>query len=207
MELARFLLMVTCAEWLLIFRIWVAPGVLFGMFLAVAIRFAGYMYLPHFMGAGILIYVLAIAGIWHLKSLLFRRSSTARMMYETPTTGIPWLVIVARQPKLALALELCIVAGFIFFLHSTPLGIPVWSRATPQVQAWVYQNAQMIANLYAMAGFAGLMLWDLVHFSQRLPARSEMQQGLKYNVIRPNSHSTPRLPSVKDLVNQYQEER
>ena len=206
METARFLLMVCCAEWLIIFRTWVAPRVLFGMAIALGVRMAGYMYLPHFAGAGILIYALMAAGVWHLRGMLFRRTGMSRRMYQTPDTGVPWLVIIAQQPKLALMLELGIVAAFIFFLHASPVVEPLTTKLRPEVQAWMYQNALTIANLYAMAGFAGLLLWDLVHFTQRMPARDEMRQGIKFNTVRPKSHRTPKLPSVKDMIDDLQRE-
>ncbi len=92
-------------------------------------------------------------------------------MYQTPDTGVPWLVIVAQKPKAALVLELLIVAAFIFFLHATPLNVPPTTKIRPEVQAWMYQNALTIANIYAALGLGGLLLWDLVHFSQKLPAK------------------------------------
>jgi hypothetical protein len=207
MQQARFLLMLLCAEWLLLFRTWVAPSVLFPMVLAVAIRAGIYMNIPHFLGAGILIYALGAAMVWHLRSLFSRRSSRNREIYQTPDTGVPWLVIVAQKPKLALALELGIVAAFIFFLHETPLNVPPTTNIRPEVQAWMYQNALTIANMYAVLSFGGLFLWNLVHFTQKAPSRDEMRQGIKFNSVRQQSHSTPRLQSIKDMVNQYEDER
>jgi hypothetical protein len=202
----QFLLMLLCGEWLILFRTWVAPVVLFQMVLATAIRGGIYFAIPHFMGAGIMIYVLAAALVWHLRSMIFRGGGRFRLVYDTPDTGVPWLVIVTKNPKLALALELSVVAAFIFFLHETPVNVPV-SNIRPEVQAWMYQNARMMANVYAAMGFGGLFLWNLVHFTQKAPSRDEMRQGLKFNSVRQQSHGTPRLQSIKDMVNEYQEDQ
>jgi hypothetical protein len=37
---------------------------------------------------------------------------------DTPETGVPWLVIVARNPQRAFGLECAIIVGFIFFMFN-----------------------------------------------------------------------------------------
>jgi hypothetical protein len=190
----RFFIAIFCAEWLLIFRAWLSPSILFLLVITAGFRMYALSVTPRWMGAYVVFSIAAISLLMHLRGLLRNRRN--RDIYEIPDTGVPWLVLVAQHPKAAFALEtvisLCIVWSY---FPATPLRIPPGT----------WENPELIAGVSALLGVAGLTLWNAVH--SRVPKVNVLQrEGLTYNPVRQQSHRGPRLLSVQELAEQFQKE-
>jgi hypothetical protein len=192
----RFIIALFCAEWLLIFRAWLSPSILFLLLLTAGFRLFALSVTPRWMGAYVVFYIAFISLLMHLRALLSGRGRRNRAIYETPETGVPWLVLVARNPKAALVLEIGISLAVVWiYFPYTPLRIPP--------EPWA--NPDAIATLSAFLGVCGLTLWNAVH--NRVPKVDIIQpHGLSFKLVRQQSHRRPRLPSVKELADQFQRE-
>ena len=192
----RFIIALFCAEWLLIFRAWLSPSILFLLLLTAGGRLLALSATPRWMGAYVVFYIAFIALLMHLRALLSGRGRRNRAIYETPETGVPWLVLVAQNPKAALVLEIGISLAVVwYYFPYTPLRLPP--------EPW--ENPEAIATLSAYLGVCGLTLWNAVH--NRVPKVDIIQHhGLSFKLVRQQSHRRPRLPSVKELADQFQRE-
>ena len=81
-----------------------------------------------------MVFFVAVAFlIWHLKAAYRGETSNNLDTFQTPDTGIPRLVVIARNLKLAEFLELGIVVAYLLlYVGKTPSILPALSiRPTP----------------------------------------------------------------------------
>lgn len=189
----RIIALLGCAEWLLIFRTWISFRYLLLYAGVAALRLLYLMYFfPRWDSNYILILACFPAILYHLRSLWRAGTSQNQQTYGTPETGVPWLVIVTRNPQYAFGLECAIIAGFIFFMASygrliLPRGWQSLSTAT--AVTWI--NAIWMLFAYS--------LWNLAISGKPLwPTRAAPTTD-PYQYVREENHTPPPLPSVRDL--------
>jgi hypothetical protein len=200
----RIIALLGCAEWLLIFRTWVSFRYLFlyGGFAALRL-FYFLNFFPHWNNNYILLPICLLAVLYHLRSAWRSRTSHNQQTYGTPETGVPWLVIIAQNPKRALALEFAIITIFIFFLFN--YGNIVYPRgfgALPQaLQAWLSSpsNVKAFAGINAFWMLFAYSLWNLAVSRVPLWRPRTAPSSDAYQYVREANHNPPKLPSVKDL--------
>jgi hypothetical protein len=203
MRLIRVIALLGCAEWLLIFRTWVSFRYLLLYAGFAALRLYVLSFFPHIDNNYILFPIALLAILYHLRSLWRARTSHNQQTYGTPETGVPWLVIVAQNPKRAFALECAIIAAFIYYLAN--YGNMVYPRefgALPQAwQAWLSQpfNASLFGGINALWMLFAYSLWNLAVSGKPLWHSSTASSSGTYQYVREENHSAPKLPSVKDL--------
>jgi hypothetical protein len=204
MRLLRFIALLGCAEWLLIFRTWVSFRYLFLYAGFATLRLLYFPNLfPHWDNGYILLPISLLAIVYHLRTAWRGHTSHNQQTYNTPETGVPWLVIVAQNPKRAFALECAIVTAFVFYMAN--YGNIVYPRefgALPQAwQAWLSQlsNATLIAGINALWMLFAYPLWNLAVSGKPLWRSSTAARADTYQYVREANHSPPRLPSVKNL--------
>jgi hypothetical protein len=186
----QFFIALLCAEWLVIFRTWLAPSVLLTLVVIAGVRLYAMSFVPHWMGAEAVIGVAGMALLIHLRS--WGRHARYRDMYKTPDTGVPWLLMATQTPKGAMALEVVIAMAVIwFYFPKTPFRVPPG--------AW--ENPGIIGGTAAFVSVAGLTLWNAI--LNRRPRGGRHQE---YTPVRAQSHKGPRLPSVQELAEQFQKE-
>ena len=166
MQLIRFIALLGCAEWLLIFRTWVSFRylLLYAGFAALRLLYFPNLF-PHWDNNYILLPISCLAILYHLRTARKGHTSHNQQTYNTPETGVPLLVIVAQNPKRAFALECAIIAAFVFYMAN--YGNIVYPRefgALPQAwQAWLLplSNATLIAGINAFWTLLAYSLWNL----------------------------------------------
>ena len=189
----RIIALLGCAEWLLIFRTWVSFRYLLLYAGFAALRLLYLMkFLPHWDSNYILIMACFPALLWHLRSLWRASTSQNQQTYDTPETGVPWLVIVTRNRQFAFGLECAIITGFIVFMASYGRLIlpPAWqSLSAAAAVTWI--NAFWMLFAYSLWNLAisGKPLWP----TRAVPATDP------YQYVREQNHSSPPLPSARDL--------
>ena len=131
--MGRALAALLAAEWILIFKTWLPPRTLFLLFCMAVLRFFLYTALPNFMGGSMVFFVAVPFLIWHLKAAFRGETKNNLDTFQTPDTGIPRLVVIARNLKLAEFLELGIVVAYLLlYVGKTPSILPALSiRPTP----------------------------------------------------------------------------
>src|SRR5688572_21308415 len=109
MRLIRVIALLGCAEWLLIFRTWVSFRylLLYAGFAALRLLYVPNLF-PHWDNSYILLPISLLAILYHLRSAWRASTSHNQQTYGTSETGVPWLVIIAQNPKRAFALECAI---------------------------------------------------------------------------------------------------
>jgi hypothetical protein len=105
------------AEWILIFKTWIAPGTLFLLFCMAVLRLMIYLALPNFMGGSVVFFVAGAFLIWHLKAAFRGETRHYLDLYHVPEKGIPRLVTVARHLKFAEFMELGIVVAILIITY------------------------------------------------------------------------------------------
>jgi hypothetical protein len=144
-----------------------------------------------------------LAVLYHLRPARRGRTSHNQQTYDTPETGVPWLVIIAQNPRRALALEFAIITAFIFYMAN--YGNIVYPRGfaalSPAWQAWLssLSHAKAFAAITAMWMLFAYSLWNLAVSGRPLWRPSTAPRSDTYPHVREENHSPPRLPSVKDL--------
>lgn len=144
----------------------------------------------------------------YLRSVWRRRSAHYRDFYNTPDSGVPWLVIVAQTPKAAQALEYVIMMALLFYMKG--YGQLIYPREfgalPPAWQVWLADpgQAELFAVAYAISAMFGLSLWNLIASGAPLwkPKTSKTEA---YPYVREASHSSPRLPTVKELADEHRQ--
>lgn len=206
----RIIALLGCAEWLLIFRTWVSFRYLFLYGGFAVLRLLYFLnFFPHWDNNYILLPICLLAILYHLRGAWRASTSHNQQTYGTPETGVPWLVIIAQNPKRALALEFAIITIFIFFLFN--YGNIVYPRgfaALPQaLQAWLSQlsNASLFAGINAISMLFAFSLWNLATSGKPLWRTKTDPSADSYRHVREQSHSPPRLPSVKELADEYKQ--
>jgi len=208
MQFFRFLAVLMCAEWLLIFHVWISFRYL--LVFAVFGYFRGQIlaFIPHW-DTYYFVFLLATLGVlYHLRSVWRGRSARYRDFYTTPDSGVPWLVMVAQTPKATQLLEYVIMMAFLIYMMSYGhLIYPREFRALPPAwQAWLSApgNAELFSAAYAISAMFGLSLWNLI--ASGVPLwKSRAANAEDYPYVREASHSSPRLPSVKELADELQQ--
>jgi hypothetical protein len=66
----QFFIALLCAEWLVIFKAWLAPSVLFMLVMLAGLRLYAMSFIPHWMGAEAVIGVAGMALFIHLRYLV-----------------------------------------------------------------------------------------------------------------------------------------
>ena len=149
MTRGKFIIALFCAEWLIIFKAWLAPSVLFMLVMVAGLRLYAMSFIPHWMGAEAVIGVAGMALFIHLRYI--GRSAKFREFYKTPDTGVPWLVLGTQTPKGAMFLEIVIAMCVIwFYFPKTPLRMPLW------------ENSGTIAGTSALVSVLALTLWNAI---------------------------------------------
>jgi len=176
----QFIIAMFCAEWLIIFKAWVAPSVLFMLVALAGLRLYLMSFIPHWMGAEAVIGVAGMALFIHLRHM--GRNASFRDFYKTPAVGVPWLILGTKTQKSAMFLEIVIAMCVVwFYFPKTPFRHPYW------------ENAETIGATVALVSVFGLTLWNAV--LNRKPR--EVQQ--QYKAVHAHSHKV-RLPSVKQMM-------
>jgi hypothetical protein len=204
----QFLTVVMCAEWLLIFRVWVSFRYLL-LFVAVCFLRARFLaFIPHWDTYYFVFLCATLGMLYHLRSIWRGRSGRSRDFYNTPDSGVPWLVMVAQTPRAAQFLEYVIMMGLLFYMMS--YGHLVYPREfgalPPAWQPWlsVPANAELFSAAYAISAMFGLSLWNLI--ASGVPLwKPRTTNAEAYPYVREASHSSPRLPSVKELADEHRQ--
>jgi hypothetical protein len=105
MQFFRFLATLMCAEWLLIFHVWISFRYL--LVFAIFAYFRGQLlaFIPHW-DTYYFVFLFAVLGVlYHLHAVWRGRSARYRDFYTTPDAGVPWLIMVAQTPKATQLLE------------------------------------------------------------------------------------------------------
>jgi hypothetical protein len=146
--------------------------------------------------------------LYHLRSAWHRRSARYRDFYNTPESGVPWLVMVAQTPKAAQLLEYVIMMAFLFYMKS--YGHLVYPREfgalPPAWQAWLADpaNAELFSAAYAISAMFGLSFWNLI--ASGVPLwKPKTSNAEAYPYVREERHASPRLPSVKELADELKQ--
>ena len=200
----RLIALLGCAEWLLIFRAWVSFRYLLLYAGFAALRLLYFMnFFPHWDNNYLLVACSFVAVIWHLRALWRANTSQNQQTYNTPETGVPWLVIVTRNPQYAYGLECAIIVGFIFLMFG--YGNLMYPRGflslPPFLQALLASpsNAKVFAGLNALWMAFAYALWNLAISGKPLWPTRAAPRTEPYQHVREQTHTPPPLPSVKDL--------
>ena len=189
----RIIALLGCAEWLLIFRTWVSFRYLLLYAGFAALRLLYLMkFLPHWDSNYILIMACFPALLWHLRSLWRASTSQNQQTYDTPETGVPWLVIVTRNRQFAFGLECAIITGFIVFMAELRPSHPTAGLAI----AFSGQRRSPGSTL------SGCSLPIRCGTSPSRASRygpPARRRPDPYQYVREQNHSPPPLPSVRDL--------
>ena len=196
MRFFRFLTLVMCAEWLLIFRIWVSFRFLL-LFVGVCYFRARILRLHPALGHVLYRFSCGRRGmLYHLRSMWRGRSARYRDFYTTPESGVPWLIMVAQTPKAAQLLEYVIMMAFLFYMMSYGhLVYPHEFRALPPAwQAWLSDpaNAELFSAAYAISAMFGLSLWNLI--ASGVPLESPEPQTPKPTRMCGKHPTVPQAP-------------
>jgi hypothetical protein len=208
MQFFRFLAVLMCAEWLLIFHVWISFRYL--LVFAIFGYFRGHIlaFIPHW-DTYYFVFLFATLGVlYHLRSVWRGRSARYRDFYTTPDAGVPWLVMVAQTPKATQLLEYVIMMAFLIYMMS--YGHLIYPREfrelPPTWQGWLADpgNAELFSAAYAISAMFGLSLWNLI--ASGVPLwKSRTANAETYPYVREASHSSPRLPSVKELADEHRQ--
>jgi hypothetical protein len=208
MQFFRFLAVLMCAEWLLIFHVWISFRYL--LVFAIFAYFRGQLlaFIPHW-DTYYFVFLFAVLGVlYHLRSVWRGRSARYRDFYTTPDAGVPWLIMVAQTPKATQLLEYVLMMAFLIYMMS--YGHLIYPRdfraLPPDWQAWLSApgNAELFSAAYAISAMFGLSLWNLA--ASGVPFRkSSTANAETYPYVREASHSAPRLPTVKELADEHRE--
>ena len=205
MQLIGLVLLLGCAEWVLIFRTWVSFRYLL-LYAGVAVlRFYYFFrFFPHWDGNYILFPVALLAVLYHLRTAWRSSTSHNQQTYNTPETGVPWLVIIAQNRKRAQFLEYLIMTAFVWYLayYSRITYPPGFLTLSPAWRAWFMTgtNAWTFAFLCALGTLFAYSLWNLaVSGVPFLRPRQAATGESPYRHVRAESHRSPRLPNVKEL--------
>jgi hypothetical protein len=208
MWLFRLLTLLMCAEWLLIFRIWVSFRFLLLFVAACFLRARILRFIPHWDTYYFVFPVAAVGMLYHLRLVWMRRGARYRDFYNTPESGVPWLVLVAQTPKWAQLLEYVIMMAFLYYMMG--YGHLVYPREfgalPPAWQAWLSDpaNAELFSAAYAISAMFGLSLWNLI--ASGVPLwKPKTANAEAYPYVREASHTSPRLPTVKELADDLQQ--
>ena len=206
MRALSILLLLGCGEWALIFRAWVSFRYLILYAGAAYLRLFYFLhYLPHWDTNYILFPVSVLALLYHIRLLFRGGTSHNQQTYDTPETGVPWLVIVARSPKRALLLELSIIALAAWYMarygnlvyppgfRHLPEGLQAWLAAEHGALVFVFQWTYGTILIY--------MLWHQavsgVPFWPEGKPRIRMNSASRY--VRVQDRPLPQLPGAKEL--------
>ena len=200
------LLLLGCGEWALIFRTWVSFRYLI---LYAGAAFLRLFYLPHFFPHWdtyyFLLPVAVLAAVYHLRSLWRANTSHNQQTYDTPETGVPWLVLIARNPKRAVCLEIAIIFLSIYYLIDSGNLIrpPGFGTLPPGLQEWLEtgSHAGIFAFLFALATPFAYMTWHqavsgVPFWPERKP---KVRPSSTNRHVRVQNHALPELPNVKEL--------
>jgi hypothetical protein len=189
----RIIALLGCAEWLLIFRTWGSFRylLLYAGFAALRL-FYFLQILPHWDNNYFLVGASIVAVVWHLRALWRANTSQNQQTYDTPETGVPWLVIVTHNRQYAFGLECAIIVVFIFYMANygrliLPPGVQ--SHTTAKAFAWISAIWMLFSYSLWNAIVSGKPLWP----TRATPPREPYQH------VREETHTPPPLPSVKDL--------
>ena len=157
----------------------------------------------------IFVFLFATLGVlYHLRSVWRGRSARYRDFYTTPVAGVPWLIMVAQTPKATQLLEYVLMMAFLIYIMS--YGHLIYPREflalPPAWQAWLSApgNAELFSAAYAISAMFGLSLWNLI--ASGVPFRKPRTANADtYPYVREASHSSPRLPSVKELADEHRQ--
>ena len=208
MQFFRFLAVLMCAEWLLIFHVWISFRYL--LVFAVFAYFRGQLlaFIPHW-DTYYFVFLFAVLGVlYHLRAVWRGRSARYRDFYTTPDAGVPWLIMVAQTPKATQLLEYVIMMAFLIYMMSYGhLIYPREFRALPpDWQAWLSApgNAELFSAAYVISTMVGLSLWNAI--ASGMPLRKPKTANADtYPYVREASHSSPRLPTVKELADEHRQ--
>jgi hypothetical protein len=208
MQFFRFLAVLMCAEWLLIFHVWISFRYL--LVFAIFGYFRGHIlaFIPHW-DTYYFVFLFATLGVlYHLRAVWRGRSARYRDFYTTPDAGVPWLIMVAQTPKATQLLEYVIMMAFLIYMMSYGhLIYPREFRALPPAwQGWLADpgNAELFSAAYAISAMFGLSLWNLI--ASGVPLwKSRTANAEAYPYVREASHSSPRLPTVKELADEHRQ--
>ena len=155
------------------------------------------------------VFLFATLGVlYHLRAVWRGRSARYRDFYTTPDAGVPWLIMVAQTPKATQLLEYVIMMAFLIYMMSYGhLIYPREFRALPpDWQAWLSApgNAELFSAAYAISAMFGLSLWNPI--ASGMPLRKPKTADAEtYPYVREASHSSPRLPTVKELADEHRQ--
>jgi hypothetical protein len=209
MQFIRFLSLLLCAEWLLIFRIWASFRwlVLFVAFTFIRARILGFI--PHWDSSYIIFPVAAVAMLYHLRCTWNRRSARNREIYNAPDTGVPWLLIFTPTRNAAQFLESVIMVGFVVYMvrYGNLVFPPEFGALPPAWQAWLTRpgHAGLFSMLYAISAMIGLAFWNVIASGAPLWKPRAAPSPDTYPHVREERRRPPRLPSVKELADEHQQ--
>jgi hypothetical protein len=205
MLLFRCLVLLLCAEWLLLFRVWMSLKylILFLVFTLIRARFLNVI--PHWDNHVFLYLATFPALLYHFQRL--GRAARYREAYGTPETGVPWLATIGRTDKAACALELVIVLAFIMYMDA--YGVMVYPHGfdtlDPDWQHWFSQpgHAEAFALFYASAGMIALGIWrqldaGILLWKSKTTPRTQFVREIR-------RRSSPKLANVKELSEELQQ--
>jgi len=208
MRFFQFLSVAMCAEWLLIFRTWVSFRFLLLFVACCMVRARILAFIPHW-DAYYLLFPLATVGLlYHLRSMWSRRSARYREFYNTPGTGVPWLVIVAQTPKVTQLLEFIIMMAFLYYMriYGNLVYPPEFGALPPAWKTWLSRPAQaeLFSAAYAISAMVGLAFWNVIASGAPMwkPKASNTEA---YPYVREARRSPPRLPTVKELADEHRQ--
>jgi hypothetical protein len=209
MQFIRFLSLLMCAEWLLIFRIWPAFRwlVLFVAFSFFRARFLDFI--PHWDSSYIIFPVAAVAMLYHLRCIWNRRSARNREIYNMPDTGVSWLVLIAQTPKAAQFLESLIMMAFLVYMvrYGNLVYPPGFGALPPAWKAWLSRpgHAELFSVVYALGAMVGLSFWNVIASGAPLWKPKAAPSIEAYPTVREARRTPPRLPSVKELADEHRQ--
>ena len=196
MQFFRFLATLMCAEWLLIFHVWISFRYL--LVFAIFAYFRGQLlaFIPHW-DTYYFVFLFAILGVlYHLRAVWRGRSARYRDFYTTPDAGVPWLIMVAQTPKATQLLEYVLMMAFLIYMMSYGhLIYPREFRALPPTwQAWLSASGQ------CRVVFRGLChqrdVWSLPVESHRFRRAVSEAQNRKRRHLPVCAGSIPRVPQA-----------
>jgi hypothetical protein len=208
MLILRFLALLLCAEWLLLFRGWSSLKYLIVFMAAAVLRARILNFIPHWDTHAFLYLATFPALLYHLPML--GRTARYREAYGTPDTGIPWLVIVARTEKAAYVLEIVIITAFIAYMDAYGAMIfpSEFGTLNPAWQDWLSEpgHAERFAFAYATTGMFGLVFWIQLHCGLPLGKPKTDAGAVAYQDVRDIRRRTPpKLANVKELSEELQQ--